>query len=138
MQTRQGELANAAESYQQALAIRRELGEEHLTAEPLAGLARLSLAQNNPAQAMGFVEQILAYLNNGGSLNGTDDAFWIRLTCWQGLQAAGDKRAPQLCAENYRLLQAQAERITEADFRRSFLEDVPYHGEIIRAYLATV
>ncbi len=51
-------LAEAADLYQQALDIRRELNQPHLATEPLSGLAHVSLAQGDLSQAQAHIEEI--------------------------------------------------------------------------------
>jgi tetratricopeptide (TPR) repeat protein len=71
----------AREAYAAALAIRRELGQPNRATEPLAGLARVTLAQGDITEALAHVEAILAYLAGGGTLDGTDEPPRVSLTC---------------------------------------------------------
>ena len=127
-----GRFEQAAEVAQQALHVRRELGHPALEAEARAGLARLALAQNDIPAALLQVSEILNYLEGGGSLDGADAPLRIYLTCVEALQAAG-RAAPakELLQEAYQLLQARAARISDADARRLFLENVPWHARIM-------
>ena len=52
------------------------------------------------------------------------------------LARAGDSRAPELLVRVYDELQARAATITDAALRRSFLENVPLHREIVSAWTA--
>jgi adenylate cyclase len=130
-----GRLEEATEAYQQALTLRREIGQHHLVAEPLAGLARGELARGAVAAALAHVEEILVYLQDR-TLDGTDERFRIPLTCHQVLTAAGDPRASAVLEEAYRELQTQAGRIEDQAARRSLLENVPWHREIVAAFEA--
>ena len=58
----------------------------------------------------------------------------IDLTCYQVLRAANDPRAAHVLATAHATLQAQAAKITDMAMRRSFLENVPYHREIVAAW----
>ena len=125
-------LAKAAENYRQALDIRRELGERNRAMEPLSGLARILLAQGDLAQAQAHVQVILSHLETG-SLDGTDEPFQVYLTCYHVLRAAGDARAEVILDTAHRLLQERAAKISDEKLRRSFLENVAAHREIVEA-----
>jgi DNA-binding SARP family transcriptional activator/predicted ATPase len=85
----------AGRAYQQALHLQRELGQPNLAAESLAGLASISLAQGDTAQAQAAVEEILTQLGTGG-LKGANEPIRVYLTCYQILQANGDPRAAEV------------------------------------------
>jgi adenylate cyclase len=128
-----GHLDEATAAYQQAVGLRRELGLPGLTAEPLAGLAELSLAREDLSQACACVEEILSYLETG-ALEATDDPLRVSLVCYRVLLAKGDPRAPEILATAHALLQERAARIDDENLRRSFMERVPSHREIVRAF----
>jgi PAS domain S-box-containing protein len=125
-----GRLAEAVESYQQALTQWRETGQHDLAMESLAGLARVSLAQEDLPQAQAQVKEILSYLETD-TLEGTDEPFRIYLTCYYVLRANKDPRAQDILETTRRLLQEQVARISDEELRRSFLENVPAHREIL-------
>ena len=122
----------AAAAYTQALALRRQLEQPHLAAEPLAGLARCALAQGQPGRAQEAVEEIMAYLQ-AGTLDGTDEPLRVYLTCYQALQASQDPRAPELLRAAHTLLHDHASRIAEDDLRRAFLQGVEAHRQLAAA-----
>jgi tetratricopeptide (TPR) repeat protein len=122
----------AHQAYQEAALIRRELGQPSLTVEVLAGLARLHLAQGNLASAATYVDEIGAYLQRGGSLDGADEPLRIYLTCYQVLKAQDDPAAAELLGAACNLLQVRAARIGDAALQRSFLENVPYHQTLLQ------
>jgi class 3 adenylate cyclase/tetratricopeptide (TPR) repeat protein len=127
-----GRLAEAAAAYQQALALRRELGQSNLAMETLAGLARVALAQGNLSQAQAQVEEILSYLYlESNPLDGTQEPFRVYLTCYRVLRANQDPRAWDILSSAHNLLQEQAAKILDEELRRSFLENVAAHREIV-------
>jgi predicted ATPase/DNA-binding SARP family transcriptional activator len=130
-----GQWAEAADVYQDALEIRRELGQHNLALESLAGLARVSLAQRELAQAQAQVEQILDHLQTG-DLRGAEEPFRVYLTCYRVLCATGDPRAQAVLDTAHRLLQEWAARISDAAMSHSFLENVAAHREIVQAFQA--
>jgi tetratricopeptide (TPR) repeat protein len=139
-----GPLSEAAEVDQQALILRQELGQQNLAIESLAGVARVSLSQGNLTQAQAQAEAILAYLEekrrltthetpaSGHGLEGAVDPFRVYLTCYRVLAANEDPRAPQILATAHQLLQEQAAKIGDDELRRTFLENVITHREIVK------
>jgi class 3 adenylate cyclase len=101
-----------------------------------AGLARAALAQGHEAGALKMVEGLLLQLEGGRSLEGTEAPHLIRLTCWQVLQRCCDGRAVTVLAGAHTALQSRASTIGDAALRRSFLEAVPEHREIVAAWQA--
>jgi hypothetical protein len=103
--------------------------------EPLAGLARACLGQGEVAQAQVHVEEILEHLDlEGNTLDGTDEPFRVYLTCYRVLCANGDPRAEDILDTAHRLLQERASKIDDEELRHSFLENVPYHREIVAEF----
>jgi predicted ATPase len=129
-------LAEAADAYRQAVDLRREFGQPHMAMEPLAGLARVSLAQNDLALAQTRVGEILGFLE-GNSLDGTEEPFRVYLTCYRVLQASQDPRTQVLLADAHNLLQGQAAKIGDEALRRSFLGNVTANREIVREFART-
>ncbi len=126
-------LSEAADAYRQALALRRELGQHNLAMEALAGLACVSLAQGNLPKAQAQVEEILSYLETD-DLNSTYEPFKVYLACYRVLDANEDPCAQTILKEAHSLLQEQAAKIDDEALRRSFLENVPAHREIMSAF----
>jgi adenylate cyclase len=127
-------LSGAAEAYREAVASRREMGQDHLAPEPQAGLVRLDLQQGDLAGAQARVEEILSSLG-ARPLDGTEEPFRIYLTCYRALCAGEGSgmahRAEGISAAAYGLLQARAATIDNAELRRSYLEDVAVHRAIV-------
>ena len=107
------------------------MGNPPLLMESLAGLAHVLLAQGQVTPALAAVEEILAYLDTGGRLGGTEYGLRNELICYQVLQANADTRAPGVLGAAYARLQEQAGRIPDEATRRSYLEHVPWHREIV-------
>jgi tetratricopeptide (TPR) repeat protein len=128
--------AEAAEAYRQSLALRRELAQPHLATEPLAGLARVSLSQGDPSEAQALVDEILAVIESRG-LAGTDEPLRVYLTCYRTLAASHDPRAAGLLETGHRLLQERAAKIADDETRRSYLENVAAHRELVREFAET-
>ncbi len=128
-----GHLDEGADAFHQALTIRRRLGQSNLAMEPLAGLARAHMLQGDLIQAQACVEQILSHLESQ-TLEGLMTPFRVYLTCYRVLKAGGDPRAKAVLGKAYSLLQKQAAKITDEEMRRSFLENVPAHRELLHEF----
>jgi hypothetical protein len=103
-------------------------GPGHLLRD-VVGLARARCnAGDRPARWR--VEQIISHLAQG-TLEGADEPFRIYLTCYRVLCAAGDPRAAAVLDTALARLLEQAERINDMDARRSFLDNVPAHRELL-------
>jgi hypothetical protein len=130
-------LEEALAAYNQALALRREAGAANLVAETQAGLARAALAGQDLPGALVHVEEILSFLEvaqaeEGRALQGNEEPLRIYLTCCQVLVASEDPRTSEVLEAARRELEGQAGRIPDAATRRSFLENVATHREIVR------
>jgi hypothetical protein len=129
-----GRAAEAGQEYQVALNVYQVPDPTLIATEPMAGLARVALADGDIAQALAHVESILTYLEGGGTLNGTLEPLRIYLTCYQVLRAAGDPRAERVLTTAYALLQERAAKLPNEPTRLMFLQNVPYHREIVAAW----
>jgi hypothetical protein len=79
------------------------------------------------------VEEILAALDQGTSLDGCEEPMRVHLACWQVLQAAGDTRAPARLQAAREQLLARAARVGNAEQRESYLQRVPHHRALLQA-----
>ncbi len=128
-----GQFGQAGQAYQRAFGIRRALGQSSYAMEPLAGLARVALEQGALEQASAYVEDILRHLSHD-TLHGTEEPLRIYLTCYHVLRASQDPRADEILVTAHTRLQAWAAEIDDEPLRRSFLEKVSTHREIVRAW----
>jgi predicted ATPase/class 3 adenylate cyclase len=125
---------SAKTSYLEALAIRRELDQHNLLCEPLAGLADLAFEEGKLLEAESYIAEILHHLDGGGSLEGVDIPILIYTVCYKVLQASKSERASDILEKAHDLLQAQVEKIKDNELRESFMENVPWHAEILNYY----
>jgi len=84
-------------------------------------------------QAQAHVEEILRYLE-ASALHLHTDSFSIYLTSYRVLSANEDPRAQGILHTAYQLLQERAAKISDEEERRSFLENVAAHKEIVSEY----
>ncbi|HSH05568.1 MAG TPA: tetratricopeptide repeat protein [Anaerolineae bacterium] len=119
--------------YTQAMTHLKQLGEENLVMEPLAGLARISLLRKNVEDAQDYIDRIRMHLQSN-SIYGTMEPFRVYLTCYYVLKAIGDPGAQVIIGTAYHLLQARASLIEDDSFRQSFLAGTPTHQEIFNIW----
>lgn len=130
-----GHYAAAAQAYERARARAREIGHpmEHIAT---AGLARVALAQGDTVAALRQVEGVLAYLDEGGKLEGTESSRFIESTCHQVLARSGDSRAAEWLERAHTHLMVKAATIPDATLREGFFNNIPEHREIVAAWAA--
>jgi len=128
-----GQAQHAAAAYDRVVSLAGSMRLPGVVAMGQAGLARLAAQAGDTAAALARVQTILDAVAAGARLDESEEAQRIRLTCWQVLQAAGDTRAPGVLAQAHTQLMQQADALTDASYRESFLHAVPYHRELLRA-----
>lgn len=125
-------LEDAAAAFAQALAFYTELGQAHAAVDARAGLAHVALAQDQLGLALTQVEAVLTVLADR-PLGDLSEPFLAYLTCYRVLKANGDPRAAAVLQTAQRLLHEYADTITDDALRKSFLENVVVHRELLRA-----
>jgi tetratricopeptide (TPR) repeat protein len=126
--------ADAEAVYQQALDLRRDLSEPGPALSPQAGLIRVYLAQGSPERAQTHLEAILRHLETSPDLAGLEEPFRIGLTCYRALQAGRDPRARPFLEKIHTLLHERTANISDPTLRRSFLENVSFHCDLVNAF----
>ncbi len=129
------ELDEAAACYQASLALFREIGRTTMPPEPIAGLARIALARGDIEGAMTAIGEVIAHVDGGGSIDGTEDPLWIYLTCHDVLAAAGSPRAWEFLTTAHGLLRERAALLGDEE-RATFLANVPTNRAIVAAWAA--
>ncbi len=130
LQFDRGELAKASDSYYQAYKLRLGLKKQSLAMESLSGLVRVLMRQGNLPEAYIQVETILKFLVND-ELIGTLEPFWVYWTCYMVLDAFKDPRRARFLEGVYKRLNERAAKITKENLRRTFLEEIPHHQQIV-------
>lgn len=130
-----GAFKEADQAYRRALEIRREMGQQSLAMEVVGGLAHLSLVEDDIGQAQEHVEEILSYLETG-SLDGALQPLRIYWICYRVLKATQHLNAGGLLETAHQILQARAAKISSRELRRSFLNNVAVHAQLVNAWEA--
>jgi predicted ATPase/DNA-binding SARP family transcriptional activator/Tfp pilus assembly protein PilF len=124
----QGETVRAQEAYKEAYTMRKAAGQTNLSMEPLAGLARVALAQGDMETAMYQVDEILNYLAEN-PIHGAMYPFLVHLTCIQVQQAADDPRADNILNHVYNQLKLQAAQLSSKALQETYMS-LPAHKQI--------
>ncbi len=127
-----GRSAAAREAYSQARQQALEIGDP-LQHDASAGLVRVALAEGDVPAALVALQPLLDHVAAGGRFSDTEERL-IELTCHQALARAGDPRAADWLTRAHAALMNAAATITDATLRQGFLQNVPYHREILAAW----
>jgi tetratricopeptide (TPR) repeat protein len=125
----------AQEAFERVEALAREIDVSTKVPNALEGQARVALARGDLAMALKAVQRLLEYLGDGdpvpsaATLVGTEE-HRIRLTLHEVWRRAQDPRAGAALTEAHRALMDEADAITDAALRRSFLSFIPENREI--------
>lgn len=128
------EAANNA--YKSALEIRRILDQPNLASEPIAGQGRIALVEGDINAAIDHIDPLIYYLEQGGTLEGTDDPIRVYLTCFHILQQANDPRASLPLEAGYQLILTRATSIKNEVVRKNYVEKIPHNQELLSAWKA--
>lgn len=117
--------------YHQAFDLRHELGEHHLALEALAGLVRLAIYTGNIPSASRQAQELYQAIQNA-PIDGMVEPFRCYLTAYQAIHAAGDtQQAAQVLQTARQKLHERAAKILDPELRRSFLENVSAHRQLL-------
>ena len=125
-----GELEEAYNAYDEAVAIWAEAGLPHLAVEAMAGAARVSRLLGDHARALALVERVLELIKRPNALGVAMEPLRVYLVCVRVLEVADDPRAEDVLREGYWVLMARAGKIEDPELRASYLA-MPVHQEII-------
>jgi len=131
-----GRLDEAEMAFEQSLNLRREWGQPSLATEPLAGLIQLALRRKDISLAVRWMEDIMNYLSDGGTLDGTEEPLRVYLACYHVLERTGDARASTVLQTAVQLLEEQSSKINNEQSRRIYIENVPWRRAIEQVWLA--
>lgn len=131
------ESAEAWDAYIKSIAIRDELNQPILALEPVAGLVEAALQMEDIELASQETEKILAYLDDGGSLDGTEEPLRIYYACYQFLVRQGDPRTRHVLQIANQLLETQVSNFKDVRSREMYVENFPWRRAIREAFIDT-
>ncbi|RMF04723.1 MAG: hypothetical protein D6768_02565 [Chloroflexi bacterium] len=127
--------AAAESAYEQALQLRKKMGQHVAAIDAKAGLAYVSLANDKPERAMSLVEETMSFINSHGIV-GITDPMLVYLNLYHTLAGAGQddpvimSRAEQLLATAQQVLQSIAAEFTDQKIKKRFLNKSRIHQEL--------
>ena len=128
-----GELGSARSAFSESLARAEEINKP-MKHDARAGLAQVALAEGNAAAALAVLQPLLEHVIAGGTLDGSEFPRLIELTCHQALACVDDARARGWLQRAHAALMTQADAITDPALRHGYLNNIPHHREIVRAW----
>jgi len=137
-----GHWTAAREAFERVEALAREIDLSTKVPNALEGQARVALARGDLAIAQSAVRELLEYVGDADfassatALVGTEE-HRIRLTLHEVWRRAEDPRAGIALFEAHRALMHEADAITDAALRRSFLTLIPENREIVALWEAS-
>ncbi|HSC97636.1 MAG TPA: adenylate/guanylate cyclase domain-containing protein [Casimicrobiaceae bacterium] len=137
-----GQWTAAQEAFERVEALAREIDLSTKVPNALEGQARVALARGDVAMARRAVRELLEYVGDADfessakALVGTEE-HRIRLTLHEVWRRAEDPRAGIALFDAHRALMHEADAITDAALRRSFLTLIPENREIVELWEAS-
>ncbi|HEV8339935.1 MAG TPA: adenylate/guanylate cyclase domain-containing protein [bacterium] len=131
-----GDMAGAARRFQEAKGIFADLGARGPVVDTWSGLARCALAQAHLDDARQHATDIWKFLTEHGG-GGMEAPVWGYQTCADIFDALGEPEQARAAVEaGYREMIDRAEKISDPDWRQSFLENVTEHRAITEMWEA--
>lgn len=126
--------AESATHFTNAHTELEKIGAMGFMIDAVAGTARCALAQNNLNESGQHAMQVWNHLHEHGA-QGVEMPVLAYLTCAQVFDAQGDAEKSRAAIEaGYRELMARADKISDPEWRKSFLENVAEHRAIVRLW----
>ena len=131
---RSGELAEAQRHFDQARDMFDAMGVSGYAADARAGLARCALAQGQWDEALRRANEVWAYLQQHNS-QGMEFPIRAYLTCAEMFESLDESdRSRAAVEEGYRDLIQRAQKISNFEWGKSFLENVPEHRALLERW----
>ena len=127
------EYEQARQAFTASIEIRNALGQRNMATEAEAGLVEIDLALDDLSGAIQKVDEILAHLESGGTLEGTEQPLRIYYVCYQALKKNKDPRSSSVLAMAEQLLDAQVSKLRDDASRQKFIQNVPWRLAIQQA-----
>jgi tetratricopeptide (TPR) repeat protein len=107
-----------------------ELAQPNLIPEIVAGLLQVALEVDDLPAVRHETEKIIAQMDMGETLEGSEEPLRIFLACYLGLERLKDARSDAVLREAARLLDSQLSNLKNKEARRIYVENVPWRRAI--------
>ena len=128
-----GNFELAVNAYQKSIALREKLDQPALAMEPIAGLVETYLLMNDIESASRETEKILHFLQEGSTLDGTDEPIRVYNACYLLLKRKQDPRSQQVLQHANDILDAQLSNFVDDVSRNRYIENIPWRRAIREA-----
>jgi class 3 adenylate cyclase/predicted ATPase len=129
-----GDIQGAARRFEEARRVLTSSGIGPIAVDALSGLARCALAQGRLEEARQHVHELWTYLRERGP-KGMERPVWAYQSCAEVFEALGEQAEARRAVEaGHWELQELAGKISDPEWRKSFLENVPEHRAIIEMW----
>lgn len=128
------EFEKAQQAYENSIRIWKELEQPGLALEPTAGLIQVALNMDDITTAVQYTEIVLRYLDDGRTLDGTEEPLRIYLACITTLEKIEDPRSFDMLKSAVHLLEAQVSMFSDEESRRMYVQNVPWRLAIQQAW----
>ena len=126
-----GEYDQAKKYFSEALETFNEIAACGYAMDTMASLSRCAIEAGKMDEAKVYTDQVCDYLRQHGS-QGMEFPVWAYVTCAQVFEEDGDdERMQQSIEDGYRELMERAEKIGDPEWRKTYLEEVPEHNELL-------
>ena len=128
-----GDHDDAAESYRHAREAFSEINVPGLAMDALAGLVRCAFEQRQIDQACAYTDDLWAFLRKEGP-HGMEFPLMAYLACGQVFETCRKSEDAKAARKmGYDELMTRAEKISDSSWRKSFLENIPEHRQLLEA-----
>jgi tetratricopeptide (TPR) repeat protein len=129
-----GDCQGARDSHHNAKKFLSELELHGNSQDAQAGMARCALEGDQLEEAQEYVTELWEYLNHSEEKN-MELPVWAYLTCASVYEASGDEaKARAAIKGGHQQLMSLADKIGDPEWRKSFLENVPEHRELLKLW----
>jgi tetratricopeptide (TPR) repeat protein len=129
-----GDLDGSSASYQEAMEILGQIGLEGFAQDALAGLARCALVKGQKEEAQQHATELCDYLDHHAAKN-MEFPVWAYQTCARVFEDLGDESKSRTAIEGgYRELMSRADKISDAEWRKSFVENIPENQALMEMW----
>jgi tetratricopeptide (TPR) repeat protein len=131
---RDGQPAQAAANYETAGQMMGDIGATGYAVDATAGLSRCALLGDDESQAEQLANEVWAYLRQTGA-GGLEFPLLAFESCAQVFESVGNETDLQATIRaSYHELSQRARRISDVEWRNSYLHNVPEHQALIERW----
>lgn len=122
----------AEKAFLDAFQLWEKMNQSELIAEVRTGLAYVYILKDDEEAAREAISLVLTFFEENATAEDRIEGYLLLLfTTYKVLKALEDPRADQVVQKMFMKLREKSEKISDANIRHSFVNDVPLHAQII-------